>query len=135
MTKEEAKQKVIKLLAVANGNKNPHEADTARKQAEKLIEQYGIVFDKNEDLAKAFDDIIDQIVPILDSHPESNSIFESIKPIVKNTDKQAKAKMVGKIEKGLKLWEIFVGDTPLYNGVKSIFDNALKNNNVKGKEK
>ena len=120
-------------MAVANGNKNKHESDTARSQAEKLIKQYGITFDSPEDKAKAFDIIIDQLVPILDTQMgrDSGSVFSVVGPILQEADIKAKASMIGKIEKGLKIWEVLGIQSPIINGVKSIFDNAIKNN--KGK--
>ena len=60
MTKQEAAEKVAKLLQLAKNNSNPHEATAARNRAKKLIGEYELSVEELSagKKARAFDDLV-----------------------------------------------------------------------------
>lgn len=139
MTKKDAAEKVAKLMRLAKGSSNPHEAETAKAQAEKLASEHGLT---ESDLlagefAAAFDELVDGVQKFVAGHPSiPQGLFNSSAII---TDVLHKIKNIGETDKATKLRQIttvvrtasfIAGDQPVISGLKNILDTTLKNHGL-----
>ena len=139
MTKKEAAEKVAKLMKLAKGSPNPHEAQTARDQAKKLASEHGLSKSDLEtgEFAAAFDDLVDGVQKFVAGHPAvPQGLFNSSAII---TDVLHKIKNIGDADKTARLRQIttlvrtasfIAGDQSLISEVKVILDTALRNHGL-----
>lgn len=139
MTKKEAAEKVAKLMKLANGSTNVHEAANAKAQAEKIVEDHGLTENDlmSGEMAAAFDDLVDSVHKIVASHPAlPPGLFNSSAII---TDILHKFKTIGDTDKAARLRQIttivrtasfIAGDNTVIAEIKAVLDSTLKNHNV-----
>ena len=139
MTKKEASEKVAKLLRLAKGSSNPHEAATAKAQAELLMKKHGLTA---SDLAAgqkaaAFDDLIDQVHEYVQKHPDvpeglfgTASVITDVIMKTKGIAATDKAVAFDKIVGGTRFVFFIFGDNPWVAGIKTIVDGTLKNHEI-----
>jgi hypothetical protein len=139
MTKKNAAEKVAKLMKLAKGSSNPHEAQAARDQAEKLASEHQLSESDLEtgEFAAAFDDLVDGVQKFVAGHPSIPQGLFNTSAIV--TDVLHKIKNIGDTNKTTRLRQIatllrtasfIAGDQPLISGLKNIFDTTLKNHGL-----
>lgn len=141
MTKKDAAEKVAKLMRLAQGTKNQHEAMAARSQANKLASEHGLT---PNDLASgkravAFDDLVDRLHAYVMQHPKTQTAGELFAhtPIIE--DVLAKIKGIEETDKSVKLGQIvtivrtaaFVaGDHPVIASLKHLVDTTLQRHDI-----
>ena len=139
MTKKEAAEKVAKMMKLANGSSNEHEAAAARSQAEKLCKEHGLSESDLHagEMAAAFDELVDGVQKFVAGHPSLPAGLFNSSAIV--TDVLAKIKAASETDKSTRLRQIativrtasfIAGDQPIIAEVKAVLDTALKNHNV-----
>ena len=139
MTKKEAAEKVAKLMKLAKGSTNEHEAATAKSQAEKLCKEHGLSENdlQSGEMAAAFDELVDGVKKFVAGHPSLPTGLFNSSAIV--TDVLAKIKATSETDKSARLRQIativraasfIAGDQPIIAEVKAVLDTALKNHNV-----
>lgn len=138
MTKKEAAEKVAKLMKLASGSNNPHEAETARNQAEKIAKDHDLSSGDLETgkLSAAFDELVDGIQKFVSNHPampeglfNSSAIVHDILNKIKNigeTDKSVRLRQVTTIVRTAA----FFTNNQTISGIKAVLDSALKNHGV-----
>lgn len=142
MTKTEAIDKVSKLLKLAEGNPNSHEANAAKAQAEKLIQEHGL---NKADLSAgkmtaAFDDLVDALQKYVANHPglpdgimgaaSTLAIVQDTIARVKNIGENDKAAYLKKFAGVVRTSSIFFGSNSTVSAIKSILDATLKSHDV-----
>ena len=139
MGKKDAAEKVAKLMKLANGSTNAHEAATARSQAEKLVAEHHLT--DNDlmcgEMAAAFDELVDSLQKVVASHPalppglfNSSAVITDILHKIKNigdTDKAARLKQITTI---VRTASFIAGDTPVIAEIKAVLDSTLKNHGI-----
>jgi hypothetical protein len=139
MLKKEAAEKVAKLMKLANGSTNPHEASSARSQAEKIVREHGLTDDdlRSGEMASAFDELVDSLQKLVAGHPALPTGLFNSSAIV--TDVLHKIKTLGDVDKSKKLRQIttmvrtvsfIAGDNPIVSEVKAVLDSTLKNHGI-----
>ena len=139
MNKKEASEKVAKLLRLAKGSTNPHEAATAKAQAEILMQKHGLT---PADLAAgqkaaAFDDLFDQIYRYVQQHPnvpkgifDTSSVISDVIMKAKNIAATDKAAAFDKIVTGTSCIFAIFGDNPTISEINSIMTGTLKKHEI-----
>lgn len=139
MNKKDAAEKVAKLMKLAKGSSNEHEAKTARSQAEKIVAEYGLSDLDLEagEMAAAFDDLVDGLQKMVASHPalpegifNSSAIVTDVLHKIKNlgdTDKATKLKQITTI---IRTASFIAGDNTTISNAKAALDTALKNHGL-----
>lgn len=139
MTKKDAAEKVAKLMKLAKGSSNAHEAQTARSQAQKIVTEYGLSELDLEagEMAAAFDDLVDGLQKLVAGHPALPEGLFNSSAIV--TDVLHKIKAMGDTDKATKLKQIttiirtasfIAGDHAIVSSAKAALDTALKNHGL-----
>jgi carboxylesterase type B len=139
MTKKEASEKVAKLMKLANGSNNIHEASNAKAQAERLINEYGLSDSDllSGEMAAAFDDLVDSVHKVVASHPalppglfNSSAIITDILHKFKNIGDADKATRLRQITTIVRTSAFIAGDTPIIAEIKAVLDSTLKNHGL-----
>jgi hypothetical protein len=141
VTKQDAAEKVAKLMKLARGNTNPHEKDNARSAAEKIVSEHELTV---EDLssgkkAAAFDELVAAIKKKISSSPEiprglfgTSDVVSGILSKIEGMSKESKSR---RLDEAYKLVEaasmlntclnaIGLG-THVVRDVKKIFEDVL----------
>lgn len=138
MTKKEAAEKVAKLMKLANGSSNPHEAETAKKQAEKIANEHGLSPSDLETgkLSAAFDELVDGIQRFVANHPampeglfNSSAIVHDVLNKIKNIGEADKSVRLRQVTTIIRTASFFTGNQTI-SGIKAVLDSALKNHGV-----
>lgn len=138
MTKKEAAEKVAKLMKLANGSNNPHEAETAKKQAEKIANEHRLSSSDLETgkLSAAFDELVDGIQRFVANHPaipeglfNSSAIVHDVLNKIKNIGEADKSVRLRQVTTIIRTASFFTGNQTI-SGIKAVLDSALKNNGV-----
>jgi uncharacterized coiled-coil DUF342 family protein len=143
MNRQEAIEKVAKLRRLASDNQNPNEADTARRQADKLATEYHIT---EQDLsagkiAAAYDELVDAVqqytaqrMPLIGA---TTSIFPGVESIVtgilsqlKNAGEVDKAQRLRKIATVIRTASLF-SQHDVVVGLNSILDTIINRHEIK----
>lgn len=139
MTKHGAAEKVAKLMRLAKGSSNPHEASTARAQAEKLVREQGLT---KEDLtsgarAAAFDELVDSVHAFVRNHPKipegmfgTTAIVTDVLNRIKNIKETEKAVRLVQITQFIRAASFIVGDDPTVKGIKKALDETLHRHEI-----
>jgi hypothetical protein len=141
VTKQEAAEKVAKLMQLARDNANPHEASSARSQARKIVEEHDLTLEELSagKKARAFDDLVDAIRKTLASSPglaaglfDTTSVVSGILSKLDSLSKESKSKRLDEAYKLIEAASMFNGaldvvglGTPLVEKVKKIFRDTL----------
>lgn len=139
MTKHGAAEKVAKLMRLAKGSSNPHEAANARAQAEKLVHDHDLT---EEDLtsgvrAAAFDDLVDTLHAFIRNHPAvpegifgTSAILTNVLSKIKNIKETEKASRLVQIAQLVRAASyIWIGD-PSIKAAKKALDETLRKHEV-----
>lgn len=139
MTKHAAAEKVAKLMRLAKGSSNPHEAANARAQAEKLVKEHGLT---EADLtsgerAAAFDDLVDSVHAFVRNHPAipdgmfgTSAIITDVLNRIKNIEETEKAARLRQITTMVRAASFIAGDDPNIKGIKHILDETLRKHEI-----
>ena len=139
MTRKAAAEKVAKLLKLAKGSTNPHEASVARSSASKIIEEHSLTDADilGGEMAAAFDDLVDSIQKAVASHPAvpeglfgTMGILDDVLRKIKNIGDSDKSLRLKQITTLVRATSFIAGSQPLVAEIKSILDNTLKNHNL-----
>ena len=139
MTKHAAAEKVAKLMRLAKGSSNPHEASNARAQAEKLVKEHGLTESDltSGERAAAFDDLVDAIHAFVRNHPAipggmfgTSAIITDVLNRIKNIEETEKASRLGQITTVIRAASFIAGDDPSIKGVKKILDETLHRHEI-----
>jgi hypothetical protein len=139
MLKKDVAEKVAKLMKLAKGSTNPHEAASAKKQAEKLVQEHSLTDDDlmSGEMATAFDELVDSIQKLVASHPDlpsglfnSSAIVTDVLHKIKNLGDTDKSKRLRQITTLVRTVSFIAGDNPIIAEVKAILDSTLKNHGV-----
>ena len=139
MTKKEAAEKVAKLICLAKRSSNPHEAQTAKTQAEKLTKEHGLTEADLEtgEFAAAFDDLVDDVQKYVAGHPaipqglfNSSAIITDVLHKIKNLGEVDKATRLRQITSLVRATSFIAGDRPVISSLKNILDTTLKNHGL-----
>jgi hypothetical protein len=139
MTKREAAEKVAKLTKLARGSSNPHEAASARAQAEKIASEHGLSHQDLEsgEMGAAFDDLVDEVkrfvangsaMPsgLFDTRSIVDQIIRDIKHI-READKAARLKQIAVV---IRTAAFVAGDNKVISQIKTTLDTILKNHEL-----
>jgi len=139
MTKHGAAEKVAKLMRLAKGSPNPHEAANARAQAEKLVHDHGLT---EEDLtsgvrAAAFDELVDSVHAFVRSHPAipdgmfgTSAVVTDVLSRIKNIKETEKAARLVQITQFIRAASFILGDDPTIKGIKKSLDETLHRHEI-----
>jgi carboxylesterase type B len=139
MTKHAAAEKVAKLMRLAKGSSNTHEAANARSQAEKLVKEHGLT---ESDLASgeraaAFDDLVDAVHAFVRNHPSipdsmfgTSAIVTDVLNRIKNIQETEKSARLGQITTVVRAASFIAGDDPNIKGIKHILDETLRKHEI-----
>ena len=139
MTRKDASEKVAKLLKLAGSSTNPHEAATAKAQAEKLVAEHGLTDNDlmSDEMGAAFDDLVDRLQKVVAGHPampsgmfNQSAVINDVLLKIKNIDDTDKATQLRRIAVGVRTASFLFGDNKVVAEVKVILDTVLKNHNV-----
>jgi hypothetical protein len=138
MTRREAAEKVAKLLQLARGSTNPHEASTAQRQADKIAREHGLTKQDLESgkMAAAFDEIVDQVGKIASSSPlpqglfDSRSIIGQVLQSIKGIGENDKSSRLRQLTNLVRVASFVAGDNKHVAEVKVALDTALKNHDI-----
>jgi hypothetical protein len=145
MTKEQAIEKVNKLLALAtNPAVNPNEKTSAEKQAKKLMLDYHLTADDLRSSSKvaAFDEIVNMVQEYAKKHPGLHDLESGIfgaAPLVDdvlgktklNLTPRSKAAAIDKIASGLRLARLLFGDSnQTVNDLRAIVESTFKSHGL-----
>jgi hypothetical protein len=138
MTRQDVTAKVAKLMAVARSTNNPHEASSARRQADKLIVEHNLNVTEldAEAQASAYDDLVDKIQSHVDQNAHMGGLLahhtELIKEVTqrvksaKLTDKASRLRM---LVKGIRTASLFLNH-PVLNELKLTVEKTLNDHNI-----
>ena len=139
MTKHGAAEKVAKLMRLAKGSSNAHEAANARTQAEKLVREHGLT---ETDLtsgvrAAAFDDLVDSVHVFVRNHPAipdgmfgTSAVVTDVLNRIKNIKETEKAARLVQITQFIRAASFIVGDDPTVKGIKKSLDETLHRHEI-----
>lgn len=139
MSRKDAAEKVAKLMKLANGSTNPHEAATAKRQANKLVEEHGLTDSDlmSGEMAAAFDDLVDSVQKVVANHPalppglfNSSAIITDILHKIKTLGDTDKATRLRQITTIVRTASFIAGDTPVIAEIKAVLDSTLKNHGI-----
>jgi len=146
MTKQEAAEKVAKLVRLARANTNPHEASTARAQAKKIVDEHKLTLEELSagKKAQAFDELVAAIRKTISDKPEmpaslfnTSNIVSGILSKLETMSKESKSKKLDEAYKLVETASLFNGalsslgfGTPLIKNIKKIFDDVLANHDL-----
>jgi hypothetical protein len=139
VTRKSASEKVAKLLKLAKSSTNPHEASTARSQANKLIEEHGLTDADliGGEMSAAFDDLVDSVKKAIAQHPAipdglfgSLGIVDQVLDKIKNIGDSDKATRLKQITTLIRTASFIAGSQPIVAEIKTILDNTLKNHGL-----
>ena len=139
MTKHAAAEKVAKLMRLAKGSSNTHEASTARAQAEKLVREHGLTEDDltSGERAASFDDLVDSIHAFVRNHPAipdgmfgTSAIITDVLNRFKNIKETEKSTRLGQITTLVRAASFIAGDDPTIKGIKKILDETLRKHEI-----
>jgi len=137
--KKEAAEKVAKLLRLAKGTKNVHEAASARKQAEKIMNEHALT---EEDLACgrmaiAFDELVDLMSDFVLHHPkvpeglfDTTTIVADVLKRIKSIEETDKSIRLKQFVTLIRTTSFVAGDHPLISGLKHLVDITLKKHEI-----
>lgn len=128
MTKAEAAEKVAKLLRLAEKAGTPAEAESARRNAKRLIDLHHLTTAELSmgSRAAAFDDLMDELDAYVSKQPVPAVVREVIDRVRKDTKKEDKSDALGKFVVGLRAAALFVN----VGGIKSTVEEVLKKHGV-----
>jgi hypothetical protein len=139
VTRKAASEKVAKLMKLAKGSTNEHEASAARSQATKIIEEHDLTDADlmSGEMSAAFDDLVDSVQKAIAQHPAvpdglfgTMGILEEILRKIKNLGDADKATRLKQITTLVRTAAFIAGSQPLVAEIKSILDNTLKNHGL-----
>lgn len=139
MTRKDAAEKVAKLMKLANGSTNPHEAATARSQAEKIVAEHGLSDNDllSGEMSSAFDELVDSLQKVVASHPalppglfNSSAIVTDVLHKIKNIGDSDKVTRLRQITTIVRTAAFIAGDTPVIAEIKAVLDSTLKNHGI-----
>ena len=139
MTKHAAAEKVAKLMRLAKGSSNPHEASNARAQAEKLVKEHGLTESDltSGERAAAFDDLVDAVHAFVRNHPAipdgmfgATAIVTDVLNRIKNIEETEKSTRLGQITTAVRTASLIIGDDPTVKGIKKILDKTLRKHEI-----
>lgn len=139
MTKKDAADKVAKLMKLARGSSSPHEAASAKIQAEKIAAEHGLSHQDlvTGEMGAAFDDLVDEVKKFVASRPEIpaglfdtktlvDQVVRSIKDI-REVDKAARLRQITTVIRGAAF---VAGDNKVVAQIKTTLDTVLKNHEL-----
>ncbi len=141
MTRQEAAEKVAKLLRLARDNTNPHEAAAARAQAKKIMGEHKLTVDEVSagKKARAFDDLVATLKTSIEGRGNLMPGLFSTKDVVGGI--LSKIEAMSDIDKSKRLDEVAklmetaclldgalskIGVASPISNLKKIFDNTLE---------
>jgi carboxylesterase type B len=141
VTKAQAIERVKKLIALANGSKEPNERASASRRAAELKTKFGLSDSdlQTSDKVAAFDELVGIIGEYSSKHPElqqnmfgaSQIIEEVLSHSKRNLAESHKTVLLDKISKGLDIATFIVGTSnPTLNDIKGIVECVLKSHNL-----
>lgn len=146
MTKQEAAERVAKLIRLARDNANPHEAEAARSQARKIVTEHDLSVEELSagQKAAAFDELLTKIQRVVSSHPavpeglfDTSSVISGLVSKMETMTKESKSKRLDEACKLLDAAAMVDGilgtvglSTSLIRTVKKIFDDTLAAHNL-----
>jgi hypothetical protein len=134
MRKQEAAEKVAKLMKLARDNPNPHEQDSARSRARKIVEDNHLSV---EDLsagkkAAAFDDLVAAIRRKISTGPAVPAGLFGILSKLESMSRESKSRRLDEAYKLVEAASLFNGaltavglGTSVVGDVKKIFEETL----------
>jgi hypothetical protein len=139
VTKKSAAEKVAKLHKLARGSSSPHEAESARAQAEKIAAEHGLSSRDLEtgQMGAAFDELVDQVGKIASSLPQIPQGLFDTRTIVDQVLRSIKS--IGEVDKAARLRQFttlvrtaafIAGDNKTIAEVKTALDTALRNHEL-----
>lgn len=139
MTRREAALKHAKLLRLARGTANHHEAAAAKQQAEKIAAEHhlGPADIESGRSGAAFDDLVDELQRFVAERGDELGGLFGAGPIVR--DVLSKIKSISDDDKSLHLLQfanlvrtasLVAGNTPTIKKLKQILDTTLKNHEL-----
>ena len=139
MKKSDAAEKVAKLRRLAEGSKNPHEAESARKQADKIAQENGLTEDdlSNGRCAAAFDDLVGAVEEIVDNAPiprglfDTGAIIREVTSKIRNLGEDDKAKKMRQVATGIRVAAMIAGNNQTVAELKAVLDAVIKNHELK----
>ena len=138
MSKQKAAEKVAKLLELARGTTNPHEAAAARAEAERLVAQHGLTDAdlENGEMGAAFDDLVDQVGRVASTGNFSSGLFDArsivdkVLQSIKEISKADKATRLRQFTTLVRTASFVAGDNKVIAEVKTTLDTVLKNHHL-----
>ena len=138
MNKKDAAEKVAKLRRVAQGSSNPNEADTARRQADKIASEHRLT---ELDLASgqmtaAFDDLVAEVEKVVARNPVPTGLFGTesvVKDVLgkmRSFQEDDKAKKLRQVALVVKIGAMIAGDNRTVAEIKTVLDTVLKNHGL-----
>lgn len=144
MTTAEAAEKIAKLLALSRSNNNPHEAESARRRAQALMDEHKLTPEDLEagDKAAAFDEIIVALESYIETRTEiPRGMFTQVAAVrviltkLKSLNKIKKAARLDQVLVIVSLVEMVGFKNATLNEINTIINNVLSKYNVKGTQR
>jgi hypothetical protein len=146
MTKQEAAEKVAKLVQLARDNSNSHEASAARAQAKKIVAEHDLTLEELSagKKAQAFDDLLAAVRKTIADSPEmpaglfgTSSVVKGIVSKLETLSKDSKSRRLDEAYKLLETASLFNGalsaiglGVPVVRQIKQIFDDVLASHDL-----
>jgi hypothetical protein len=138
VNKREAAEKVAKLRRVAQGTSNPNEADTARRQADKIASEHGLTeLDLSSgQMAAAFDDLVGEVEKVVAQKSVPTGLFGTesvVKDVlgkIRNFQEDDKAKKLRQVSLVIKVGAMIAGNNATVAEIKAVLDTVLKNHGL-----
>jgi len=139
LTRKEAATKYAKLIRLADGNSNPHEAESARQQAANLASEYSLKPSdlESERLNEAFDDLVVRLEEFIAMKESDLGGLFGAGPIVKEVTSKIrtsteidKPAYLRKFTAVLRMVSLVSGGNSPITTLKKILDEVLKKHNL-----
>jgi hypothetical protein len=138
VNKKDAAEKVAKLRRVAQGTSNPNEADTARRQADKLASDHGLTEQdlSSGQMAAAFDALVEEVEKVVSRSAIPTGLFGTesvIKDVlgkIRNFREDDKAKKLRQVALVIKVGAMIAGNNTTVSEIKTVLDSVLKNHGL-----
>lgn len=140
MTRDEAAEKVAKLLRLAQDRANPHEADSARRRAEKIIAEHGLTPDDMAagNRAAAFDELVSELEGYVSRHPvvggglfDQVSVVRDVLARLRGLARVEKSRRLGQVEVAVHVAVVVAGDSPVVRDVRDALARVKSKYDVK----
>lgn len=141
MTRQEAAEKVAKLVSLARGNANPHEAAAARAQAKRIVDEHKLTLEEMSagKKAHAFDDLVVAVRKTIADSPDmppglfgTASAVSGILNHLEKMSEESKSRRLDEVGKLIETASVLnkalsnVGlSSPIVTQIKATFDATL----------